>query len=76
MFIAITMAEVFFYAAQNLGKIPVFPVMNLQNFALLGVKPEGETKGIRKLGAHGLEPWTSALSGPRSNQTELCARTS
>ena len=28
------------------------------------------------MGAHGLEPWTSALSGLRSNQAELRARTS
>ena len=28
------------------------------------------------MGAHGLEPWTSSLSGTRSNQTELCARPS
>ena len=27
------------------------------------------------MGAHGFEPWTSALSGLRSNQTELCTRT-
>ena len=26
------------------------------------------------LGVHGLEPWTSSLSGTRSNQTELHAR--
>ena len=26
------------------------------------------------MGVHGLEPWTSSLSGTRSNQTELHAR--
>ena len=31
-------------------------------------------QGLTIMGAHGLEPWTSALSGPRSNQTELCAQ--
>ena len=34
---------------------------------------QGKTLKPLIMGVHGLEPWTSSLSGTRSNQTELYA---